>query len=522
MKQLPFTGWPESAMENLSGRAYPAMASRLTREFYNADIGVTGLAAGDHLCYTQGTEFVLDSFRVDMGLSAGAKKLLLLGEEVLILPDKKYINLMDLSWGTVEVSFRAECRCSLCDPTGKVYALNYDSAAQPAAPVCGEYWVDTTLWPPVLRQFDPNGRWAAVKDTCVRVEAAGIGRHFAVGDGITVTGSALSGHKTVRARGTDHIVVDGILGQSVTETLTVQRLLPEMDHIAACGGRLWGCRYTQGENRIYCSRLGDCRNWYAYGGGDTDAWQACVGVPGAFTGVAAVGDTPVFFKEKWLLRITGSTPGTFRVSTEPGRGVRAGCEASLALAGEKLYYCSATGIMALSGSGSLRCVLPGDFRQAAGGGIGGSYYVSLRAGEQTQLLVYDTVHDLWHREDDLQAADFTEHQGALYCIAYNRILRLAAAVPDENLPWYLETPPQCLEAPGRLGQVTVCLELEPLSRATLLVSYDGGPWERIAQCGKPGLHTYTAMTRCRACRHYRLRLEGNGGAVIRSIRADAH
>lgn len=522
MKQLKLTGWPGTPMGNLRRLPEGMLATRPARHYYSSETDITGLAAGDYLCFTQGTDVVIGSFRVNMNLSAGEKQLLLLGEELLILPDKKYINLMDLSWGTVEVSARAECVCSLCDRSGKVYTLNYAGSDQPAAPVCGEYWVDTTVSPAVLRQFGPNGRWVTVPDTCVRLEGTGIGKYFAAGDGVTLYGGSVTGPKTVRARSQSHIVVDGIIGQAETATVTVERRMPDMDFVVACGDRLWGCCYAQGINTVYCSRVGDCKNWLSFGGADTDSWQGSVGAPGAFTGAAAFGKRPVFFKEKWLLEVTGTTPDHFRVSAMPCRGVRAGCAGSLAVVGERLYYCAPTGIMVYSGGSTAQCVLSGDFRDARGGGIGGSYYVSLTADGQTQLLVYDTDASLWHREDDLAAADFTAMDGKLYCRAGGRVLCFTdmGSAAEDSVSWYLQTPRQCLAGQQALGQVDVCLELGSGAAAKLSVSYDDGNWEVLAECTEPGLRTYTAMPRCRYCHHYKLRLEGTGEMTLHSLQVE--
>jgi len=520
VKQLKLTGWPGTAMGNLRWLPDGTLATRPVRHYYTNETGITGLTAGDDLCVTQGADALISIFRQDMSLSPGEKQLVLLGEELLILPDKKYINVLDLSWGSIEVTARAECKCSLCDRSGKVYTLNYAGTTQPAAPVCGEYWVDATVSPPVLRQFGPNGRWVTVPDTCVRLEGTGIGKSFAAGDGVTLYGGSVTGPKTVRARGQNYIVVDGIIGQAETVTVTVERTMPDMDFVVACGDRLWGCCYEQGVNTVYCSRAGDCKNWLSFGGADTDSWQAQVGVPGAFTGAVAFGKRPLFFKEKWLLEVTGTTPDNFRVESRPCRGVRNGCAGSLAVVGEKLCYCAPTGIMVYAGGSTMECVLPGDFRNAKGGGIGSRYYVSLEEGTQTHLLVYDTAGGLWHREDDLSAADFTAYDGKLYCRSGGRVLCFShiGRAAEQTVSWYLETPRQCLAGQQALQQVQLCLELGDGAAAKLSVSYDDGPWEVLGDWSQPGLRTQTAMPRCRYCQHYRLRLEGSGDMTLHSLR----
>ena len=93
-------------MENLSSDRYPVLAPRKKRGIYAAPGNCTGLIAKDTLCYTDGSYFVMDGYRLDMGLSEAPKTLVSMGAYVIILPDKKYVNTADLTdWGSMEASF---------------------------------------------------------------------------------------------------------------------------------------------------------------------------------------------------------------------------------------------------------------------------------------------------------------------------------------------------------------------------------------------------------------------------------
>ena len=66
----------------------------------------------------------------------------------------------------------------------------------------------------------------------------------------------------------DYIVVAGLLDRAVTQTegtVKLARRVPDLDYVIECKNRLWGCRYGTSEgknlNEIYCSALGDFKNW---------------------------------------------------------------------------------------------------------------------------------------------------------------------------------------------------------------------------------------------------------------------
>lgn len=518
MKQITFSGWPENDMLNMTFREHPVIAARKQRNIeYHAE-GIQGMTAGNDLCMARNGRLYVGSHAVDMQLSDGEKELLLLGEELLVLPDKKVLSMCDLTWSTAELLYQAEFTCSLCDRQGRVYTLNYTQP--PTNPVKGEYWVDSTVSPPVLRQFGPNENWLTVKDTCIRLEGGSVGRYFRVGDGVVLNGEKLKGETVVRAKSTGYIVVDGIIGQSITDSILVERSMPQMDLVTVCGDRFWGCHRGEGVSTIYCSRSGSCSNWLPVDTADTGPWRTEVASSGSFTGAVAFGKTPVFFKEGWLHKVTGTDSGNFRVETVPCVGVRPGCENSLAVADGKLYYCSHLGIMEYTGSGVPRCILPGDFREAWAGALGSSYYVCVNLDGHPQLLVYDAEKGIWCREDELRARHFTAWQGGMYCVSGKQCINLRSGSGDEGpVQWYLESDTLCVGENQLLRRLEVCLDLD--GQVMLSISWDGGKWEPLGEAPVfQGRLAFTVNTRCRACSHFRLRLDGTEGMRLYSIKAE--
>lgn len=96
----------------------------------------------------------------------------------------------------------------------------------------------------------------------------------------------------------------------------------------------------------------------------------------------------MLFKEEHIYKVYGDKPSNFQVMGSASLGVEAGSDASIAIAGETLFYLARTGIVAYSGGipqqvgaafGTQR------FRNAVGGSDGTKYYVSMK----------DT-DDAWH------------------------------------------------------------------------------------------------------------------------------
>ena len=131
--------------------------------------------------------------------------------------------------------------------------------------------------------------------------------------------------------------------------------MPIMDYVIECNNRLWGCRYgknKKGEivNEIYASKQGDFKNWNCYAGISTDSYAVTVGSDGEFTGAINYGSYPMFFKENYIHRISGSIPSQFVMNTTNCRGVQKGSEKSLAISNEILFYKSSSDVCMYEGS----------------------------------------------------------------------------------------------------------------------------------------------------------------------------
>lgn len=542
-------------MENLTSDVYPVLSPRKTRGLYRDGVNVQGMIAKDCLCYVDGSYFVMNEYRVDMGLSTDnadcPKKLLSMGAYVVILPDKKYINTADLSdYGSIEaeVTTTEAVTFTPCKMDGTTFTADYIQPSQPKDPDNMAIWVDTSVTPHSLRQWsESTGMWTGISVTYVRIQSPGIGKSFrqydgvklSIPDGLTSDAAeqikALDGAAVVYAQGDDYISVVGILDVETTieESVTVSRKMPEMDFVIENENRLWGCRYglnSDGEvvNELYASKLGDFRNWNCFMGISTDSYFVGLGSDGPFTGAVSHSGYPLFFKENSIHKVYGQMPSNFQVQTTACRGVQKGCGGSLAIVNEILYYKSMHAICAYDGSlptemsGALGDI---QYESAIAAAHGNKYYVCMKEtlSGKDAILVYDTAKGLWHKEDGFQAVQLCSCREELYCATPDgKIITMLGSGEgyEQAVHWFAESGIINASSPDRayLKRISIRMVLEPGSDVTISAQYDScGSWESLGFFTGTDLRSFTVPVRPRRCDHLRLRLEGTGKAMVFSI-----
>ena len=531
-------------MENLSSDSFPILSPRAKRGVYASPGMAQGLIAKDGLCYVDGGDFVIGETRVPMGLTADEKpkSLISMGAYVIVMPDKKYVNTADpADFGQIEATVKtaAEVTFSLCGADGADYPNVTASDTAPSAPANLAYWLDTSSEPRVLRRYSASAdTWTAVQSSFIKIHSPGIGLPFSEGDGVRISGvknetlSFLNTAAVLWARTPDDIVISGILDGVITQSaefpITVERKMPDMDFIIESENRLWGCRYGGGVNEIYACKLGDFRNWNCFSGVSTDSYAASVGTDGAFTGAIAHLGYPLFFKEGCVHKIYGDYPANFQIQTTSLRGVQRGCERSLAIVGETLFYKSRSGVCAYDGS------LPVEISEALGeeaygsaaaGALGNKYYISMSDGAGAwHLFVYDTLRDMWHREDGTQAVCFCAHGGELYYIDYAteqiRTVRGSGVTEHEPIRWLATTGIIGTDSPDKkyVSRMEIRMKLSVGARVSFLAEYDSsGEFEHLFTMTGKNLQSFSVPVRPRRCDHFRLRIVGEGEAKIFSV-----
>ena len=533
-------------MENLSSARYPVLSPRGGRKTYAEPSNAQGLIAKDSLCYVDGTNFVMNEYRVDMGLSTDAedcpKTLVSMGAYVIILPDKKYINTLDLTdYGNIEASYTSsgDVTFELCNISGEEYANTTVSSGEPEKQNMA-LWIDTSSSPHTLKQYsESSAMWVSIPTTYVKIRATGIGANFEQYDGVTISGIKSEALKDLNAsmivwdKDNDYIVVTGILDEVTTQTaaqgaVKVERKMPNMDYVTEAGNRLWGCRYGVAANgtvvnEIYACKLGDFKNWNSFMGLSTDSWVASVGTDGQFTGAVTHLGYPVFFKETCLHKVYISSAGAHQIQDTTCRGVQKGCHRSLAIVNEILFYkarkavCAYDGSLPVEISAALGEV---QYEDAAAGGHGNLYYISMKDADAYHLFCYDTAKNMWHREDNTRADAFCSCRGELYYIDHKDGHIKQVSGGEGRVHWMAETGLIGITMPDQKYVSRLLLRASMELGATVSVhgQYDSsGVWEHLCSLTGTSLRSFLVPVRPKRCDHMRLRLEGEGEIKLFSI-----
>ena len=555
-------------MTNLTSADYPVLSPRPKRGIYASPTKPTGLIAKDALCYVDGDDFVINGYKVNMGLNNEPKTLISMGAYVIIMPDKKYISTQKneaddaFEHGNIEaeaVIDSGTVKFSLCkvdgtafknkrtDSEGKEIEEDVPSGAiAPDSPNNLDYWIDTSSTPCVLKQYSSNSsQWSSVATTYIKISYSNIGKAFEVNDGVTISGITIESLKDLNNtmivwdKDDDYIVVTGILERESTQEATaanpikIERRMPNMDFIIESGNRLWGCRYglaLNGEvvNEIYASKLGDFKNWHCYAEISTDSYAATVGTDGQFTGAVTHMGYPIFFKENYMHKVYGNYPANYQIQTTACRGVQKGCSKSLAIVNETLYYKSRSAVCAYDGSLPVEISSAlGDvsYSDAVAGVLGNKYYISMKdAVGEYHLFVYDALKGMWHREDNTQAVEFCNCRGNLYYIDYddNKIRSVIGegSLDTTRVEWSAETGFIGTDSPDKkyISRLVVRLSLELGTSVVFSIEYDSlGTWEHLFTMDGTCLKTFSIPIRPKRCDHLRLRIDGKGEAKIFSI-----
>ena len=536
---------------------------------------------GRDLVYTP-DEAPAQPVTVKNAVADSRKTMVGIGTKILIFPDKVAFDTADGSaaplgaaWeaGSLSVSFAP------CDASGNTYEVKDKGTKEPEHPQDGQlflklnepdkpYSAENTL----EVYSEASGNWTVIPlDYCL-VTAEGIGAEFRVWDTVTLTGTGaeqagqwagLDGDRivygvtetTLRLRadpGGEHfygrlvhngssavwVSMDGTQREEYfpAEGVKVERRVPDLEYLTECDNRVWGC--SSSENVIYACKLGDPTNWFSYRGIAADSYAVTVGSDGPFTGAATCMGYALFFKENALHKLYGSKPSDFQLSSLRCRGVARNAGRSLCVLNETLYYLSADGVMAWDGSlptkvsTALDAARLSNVQRALGGALDGRYYLCLSRGsgeENTaRLLVYDTERGLW-QEEDLRAEEMAGTGGQLYLWDGQA---LWAADPsrepdgqntdgmEESIPFALTTGDIGMDALEEqyLSRLTLRLDAEVPSRLEVSVSYDGGPWEKLAEKTVEAKRQSIDLPFVpRRCGTLRLRLEGAGQITLRGL-----
>ncbi|MCI1958791.1 MAG: hypothetical protein LKJ25_04105 [Clostridia bacterium] len=480
---------------NISGDEYPVLTARKPRGTVKKLTKPNGLYGKEKLCWIDGKEMYYGGEKV-ADVTDCEKTISGMGAYIVVLPDKICYNTSTGKTENIEAEFNSGTK-----------TITYKNS----------YLTDSD-------NLDATGQ------TYVKIKCDGIGELFEKYDAVTFSGCDITDiegtTKVIQDKDDDWILVisETVIEDSITQSggLSVYREMPDMDFICEHENRLWGCSI---ENReIYCSYLGNPKNWKNYGSLSTDCYAATIGTDGAFTGCVSFLGYLIFFKENCIHKVFGTKPSNFQISTYKIRGMAEDSPKSLVCLNECLYYKGAHDVLENTGNipESISDALGEEYTDAVSGHYKDKLYISMKSKEGIyKMFVYDTRLNLWYREDNIHALYMTQCMGKLYYIdAADNTIKTIEGEDSENIEWFAEfgTFSGQVENKKYLSRLNFEIWLDEYSYMDILVQYDyTGEWKKAGTIRKQGRHTENIPIKINRCDSFKIKLCGRGNFKLYRI-----
>lgn len=559
-------------MENMSSREYPLLRPRQPRGLVQTLGSPNAIGAQDEPFWVDGSGFYYDGVYRGAVDSQTDKQFAVMGSMVLIFPDKKYYDFKSGTFGSLAVeagytgiAFKNGTYTGIPADANTIYKSGaaWSFSAGDALTISGCVTHPENNKTAIVREVDGDYlrfyENTFVLDSTIRYTVSYEGLpegtyHFEEGGQFALDVDLLEGD-TLTWNGTSIDAVIGGISSTIPVTegdegdllvfsdiptdytesgmVTLAREVPDLNFVCVNENRLWGCR----GDTIYASALGDPFNFNVFDGLSTDSWTSDTTDKGDFTACVSFGGYPIFFKEESIVKVQGDKPSNFMWTAASRFGVKAGCDRSLAVAGETLFYLSRAGICAYQGgmpkviSDPLGASMK--WYDAVAGSDGLRYYVSMwDENGECHLFVFDSRYGVWHREDSSNAVGFAFWDEGLYMLlSTGELYRMdgAEGSPEGDVEWqvkfadsyrFYETTDSGSQAKKGPLRILIRAELSRYATIDVNVKYDGGTTHREATLeggSSEKKKSYIVPLVLRRCDHYRLSLDGYGDAVVYSI-----
>ena len=568
-----------SETKNISTEAYPCVAQRYARTEEMFDGECDGYSNPEAIHIKDGI-IIIDGKTVrfngkqieNFEVTEGKKHLATVGNYVFIFPDKKYIEIIDedvkssgsmeVTVENVDVSFASDSiqAVNFIDGmSGLKFAENSISATTEDIPWQGlglEKGDTVTISGCIEEANNKSAEIIEVKDdekklvfadsTFAQVEAdenpgpikmtcANKAHEWQLEKGDSITIEFPEGEEEHKEnKRSEEIVIQDVKGSKLvfsanaftantigrTEKITIKRTVPELTFVCESNNRLWGVN----GNTIYGSKFGDPKNFKSFGGSAGDSYYIDVGSEGEFTACINYSTHICFFKENTLHKLYGSKPANFQLVSSQVYGVQAGSERSLCIINETLFYKGVNGVYAYTGGVPELISEPlGPVRTSIGtcaATDGNRYYLCLHGEEKNGLYVFDTGKELWVREDDLNCVDMAVHDGYVYFLSDNKLLKVDPDASRSDIEWSITFCPFHETINERKGYSKFHLRLDLAAGAWLQVEVKRNTdtrWKTVYTTHNEREKTITIPILPARCDSVEIRLSGKGVCKLRTF-----
>lgn len=554
MENISMDSYPYLTVREKRGRHIPAQGE--ATQIY-ADNGVMLIVAPSGITY--------NGIHIADTVSPETAELVRFGDRVVLIPDKKVINLKYKLIGFYEQVADLPETAELYDGaavrnlmSGEVHLYVWDGGA----------WVDNgklvTDMDAVVENeaavfmdgtlYDEKATANTIKLTNVSAYELTEVMGFREGDAVTITGckKLTSNNKTpvirqiegvdknnmelgVYLRFSDFCFTmpenaDGTTATEYTESsITIERKAPEMDVIFEHENRLWGAKGKE----IFASKLGDPFNWNCFEGLSTDSYYLQTQDKGEITAGISFG-YPRFFREDSMTTVYGSLPSAFQVKNTELAGVKSGEGKSLERMEGLLFWLSADGVVIFDGSKTyLQEQVFGDWQisKVISKAGGRKLYMAADLGKHPfadgerlyAVLCYDAQSGLWTKENNPGIKSMTYMDGTVYALTSDRIITMNGLCGKEaseiGISSYVEFGDFTDGDLNRkaVNRVQLRMELEEGAWVNIWIGYDGEDWTRLQYLEAGKKRSVYIPVIPRRCDHYRIRIEGGGKWTLYSM-----
>lgn len=340
----------------------------------------------------------------------------------------------------------------------------------------------------------------------------------------------MGGGYHLKEKYTDYTFIEG--SGLISWAAEVNKGAPGMDFICSHNNRLYGVSNsanalnedgTRNENFktriIYVSELGIPSRFSTFEGADTDSFQVAEASNGDFTAAVSYGDHVLFFKEHKVIKFYGDYPSQMGFTYDEIEGVKAGCEKSLVIANEVLYYMGRAGLCAYTGTVPqiLGYKLDMDYDNVVCATDGKKLMVCGKGGEGYELLSYNIAENIWLREDASEIKAMALIGGKIHMVSGLQVLIDGGGT--ESVKWSAEFHPFTEGTFRKKRWKYIRVRAEFNAGATLCVSVKVGDEEYNTwlTAKNTGWHTLTIPMPLMRTDRVSLRLEGEGSIIVREV-----
>lgn len=480
-----------SSCMNMSARRYPYMSTRNPRRTLSYT-KTTALSAWNELVTVQDGVLYYGDRRIG-NLEIGPKQFAMINTKLVIWPDKVYLDL----------------------PTMTIKPLAAEVTATSVS---------------------------FTEDTITMTGVGDLREIFTTGDGIIITGCmALPGNNRAKDNpATVKVVAPDKLTFTLTDQnkftpgnetvpVTFTRPVPDLDYICESENRLWGV--SNADKTIYASALGDPCTFYDYSGEATDSFAVAVGSAGDFTGCNKLASSVCFWKEHTLHKMLGSYPAEYQLYTYEFEGVKAGCNKSIVLLNERMYYVGTRGVYQFTGAlPSLVSKTLGDIKwdDAVGGTDGDTLYYSVKENGQQRMYSLDLGTGIWLEEEEGNGVyDFARIGNDLYYAEKTGLVKqINAGEHPHDFAWTMTFKPIFESVSGtynssalvfakkKYSKIILRLDLPQGSTIHAAVKHDDGEWVTCGSMTGPYENLCEMVIPINRCDKFQLMLFGVGPCTV--------